>query len=291
MTRPHPPKTAEQVAAYYDANTRRFLHFGGSGKTAAIHRQIWAPGVETAEQAFGYLNQLVADAVRPALHLQKPARLLDLGCGVGGTATWLVERMGISVVGVTNSVVQQKHAAERSRNLGLEERCQFLLADFMDLPDAGAFNAANAIESFVHTPDAERFFIQVNQQLLGGGRLVICDDFLAEHETIPDGAAATWLIRFQRDWHINTLVTLSAAQAMAQRAGFRLVEATDLSSYLPSFHPILLSTVAWLTQLPVRSAYWQNLSGGTALQVCVSRGWTRYLALIFEKEAECTQSQ
>jgi hypothetical protein len=52
----------------------------------------------------------------------------------------------------------------------------------------------------------------------------------------------------------------------------------------------VLRAVTWLTRLPVRSAYWQNLSGGSALQVCVAHGWTRYLALIFEKEAECTLS-
>ena len=74
MSRVHPPKTAEQVASYYDANTRRFLSLGGSGKTVAIHRQIWAPEVKTAEQAFLYLNRLVAGAVQPSLRLQAPPR-------------------------------------------------------------------------------------------------------------------------------------------------------------------------------------------------------------------------
>lgn len=288
MTRSHPTKTAEQVASYYDANTRRFLRFGGSGETAAIHRQIWAPGVETSHQAFLYLNQLVARAVQPALLLHAPPRLLDLGCGVGGTTTWLAERLEVALIGVTNSAVQREVATDRARRLGLENRCQFLLADFMALPPVGPLNAACAIESFVHAPDASRFFSQLNRQIVAGGRLVICDDFLAEPAGTSDGESAGWLARFRRDWHINTLITLNAAKGIAQRAGFRLVEATDLSAYLRSFHPVVLRTVAWLTQLPLRSAYWQNLSGGAALQVCVSRGWTSYLALIFEKEAECT---
>jgi cyclopropane fatty-acyl-phospholipid synthase-like methyltransferase len=210
---------------------------------------------------------------------------------VGGTATWLAGQQGVSIVGVTNSAVGQTHAIERSRQLGLEGRCRFVLADFMALPAIGPFNAAYAIESFVHALDASRFFSQVNQQLLPGGRLVICDDFLAAPvESLGEDAQA-WLRRFQRNWQINTLVTSSAAQQMAQHAGFHLVESTDLSAYLRSFHPFVLRIVSWLTRLPVRSAYWQNLSGGTALQVCVSRGWTKYLALIFEKEVECTPSQ
>jgi ubiquinone/menaquinone biosynthesis C-methylase UbiE len=299
-------KTAQQVASYYDRNTLRFLRFGGSGETAAIHRQIWAPGVETAQQAFEYLNQLVSEAVQPCLHQRAPAsedvpvnlqasprlhasaRLLDLGCGVGGTATWLAERLGLSVVGVTNSTIGQSQAIERARRLGLEERCRFVLADFMALPALGLFQAAYAIESFVHAQKAARFFEQVNRQLMPGGRLVLCDDFLAATMEQPGESARRWLERFQNDWRINTLVTLEAAGELARNSGFRLVEAVDLSAYLRSFHPLVLRAVSWLTRLPARSAYWQNLSGGTALQVCVSHGWTRYLALTFEKEAECT---
>jgi SAM-dependent methyltransferase len=290
VNRVHLPPTL-QVATYYNANTRRFLRFGGSGDTAAIHRQIWAPGVQTAQQAFEYLNRWVLQAIRPSLSLQSPPALLDLGCGVGGTATWLAERLDISVIGVTNSAVQRAYAAGRAHRMGLEARCQFLLADFMSLSPLGPVNAAYAIESFVHAPDGLRFFQQVNPQLFQGGRLVICDDFLAEAGVMHDRRAARWLKRFQRNWHIQTLITLEMIQEMAQRAGFRLVEATDLSPYLRSFHPALLRAVAWLTQAPLPWAYWENLSGGAALQVCVARGWTRYLALIFEKEAECTPLQ
>ena len=120
---------------------------------------------------------------------------------------------------------------------------------------------------------------------------MICDDFLAASGELLDNDSRHWLGRFERDWQINTLVTSSAAREMAQSAGFRLVEVIDLSAYLRSFHPVMLRTVTWLTRLPLRSAYWQNLSGGAALQVCVARGWTKYLALIFEKEAECTLSR
>jgi tocopherol O-methyltransferase len=217
--------------------------------------------------------------------------LLDLGCGVGGTTTWLAEHLGVAVIGVTNSAVQRDYAVERAWHLGLEDRCRFLQADFMSLPVLGPLNAAYAIESFVHASDGSRFFSQASRQLVLGGRLVICDDFLAQPQAMAGGEAVCWLDRFRRDWHIHTLATVQAAREMAQQAGFRLVEAIDLSAFLRSFHPLVLSAVAWVTQLPLRLAYWQNLSGGAALQVCVLRGWTSYQALIFEKEAECTLSR
>src|SRR4030067_633240 len=87
--------SGEQIAWYYDQNTPRFLRYGGSGEVAALHRQIWGPGVASDEQAFLYLNRYAAQAVAPCLIREKQqALILDLGCGVGGTTTWLGRQLG-----------------------------------------------------------------------------------------------------------------------------------------------------------------------------------------------------
>ena len=277
---------ARGVGEYYDRNTRRFLRFGGAGTTGAIHRAIWAPGVASAEEAFLYLNRLVAVALRPALEAgEPPGRVLDLGCGVGGTSTWLAAELGAEVVGVANSPVQLEIARRRARELGLEGRCRFLLGDFLDLPPLGPAQGACAIESFVHAADPAGFFRQVAAQLAPGGRLVICDDFLAEPLTDPGQRrrAEAWLGRFRGGWGAHSLVEEAAALELAGQAGLRSLETVDLTGFLRGFRPLLLYPLAALTRLPLRSAYWRNLAGGTALQVCVRRGYTRYLALVFEK--------
>ena len=167
-----PAATAGQIARYYDRNTHRFLRFGGSGDTAAIHRQIWAPGIQTTDQAFLYLNRLVAQAIQPFL-AARPAsvHLLDLGCGVGGTATWLAQELGVQVCGVTNSVTQHQIATQRAEKLGLSHLCQFVLADFTRLPYTDNFQAAFAIESFVHAGDARAFFASAAGQIANGRQI------------------------------------------------------------------------------------------------------------------------
>lgn len=274
----------DHVAWYYDQNTPRFLRFGGSGEAAAIHRQIWAPGVEDAEAAFLYLNRLVAEAIEPALiPIPSQARLLDLGCGVGGTTTWLADQLKTQVTGVTNSPVQHRLATERASRLGLGARCHFILADFMDLPQIGPFNAAFAIESFIHAPDGARFFQMVFNHLIDAGRLILCDDFLSDDPLSP--RAMKWVARYRKGWHVPNLLPLSEVKSLAADAGFRLLQATDLTPYLRPFSPPLLGLMKLVTLLPLRSAYWHNLSGGTALQVCSQNGWTGYHALLWEKSA------
>jgi len=270
-----------EIAQYYDRNTARFLSLGGSGDVAAIHRAIWAPGVTTQAQAFGFLNQLVANALQPVLPADTDsARVLDLGCGVGGTATWVTQALDVQVTGVTISPAQVQLAQQRARALGLEQRLAFALGSFSAMPDLQACHGAYAIESFVHADDAAGFFAMAAKHLLPGARLVLCDDFLNP----PHSAAARkWVARFQRGWHLNSLLSEEDTCSLAHAAGFRLVEVQDLSAHLRGFHPLILWLVRTLTRVPLPWAYWHNLSGGTALQLCVKKGWTRYLALVWER--------
>ncbi|MDP2141178.1 MAG: methyltransferase domain-containing protein [Gammaproteobacteria bacterium] len=234
-------------------------------------------------QAFLYLNQFIADALRPMLGNEPSAiHLLDLGCGVGGTATWLAQTLGIRITGVTLSIEQVQLAKARAQQLGLSAQVNFVLGDFstpLHLPPA---HAACAIESFVHAENAKTFFEMVARHIQPGGRLIICDDFLNP----PHNSRALWWIkRFTQGWHINNLLTTHSAIALAEASGFRLVEKRDLSPWVQSFNPLLLWLVTTMTYIPLRWAYWKNLTGGAALQVCVKREWTTYQAITLEKLA------
>lgn len=53
--------------------------------------------------------------------------------------------------------------------------------------------------------------------------------------------------------------------------------------FLCNIPRLVLGMMKIMTRLPLGSSYWQNLSGGTALQVCAKERWTKYCALVFEK--------
>ncbi|MCI0520279.1 MAG: methyltransferase domain-containing protein, partial [Chloroflexi bacterium] len=273
----------ERIIDYYNRNTNLFMKLGGSGEEiAAIHRQVWGPGVRTRRESFEYLNRRVAEALAPALHGEDEARLLDLGCGLGGTSTWMARRLGLPVTGVTISGVQARAAERRSRRMGLSHSTRFVEGDFHHLPDLGRFQAAWAIEAFIHSSDPARFFQQAAGALTPGGRLALADDFLAS-SCPAEGEAAEWLAAFRQGWEAVNLSAVERALDYAAQAGLRLVEGHDLTPYIRTVPAWILRAGFAALRLPLRWAFWESLRGSTALQECQRRGWTGYHLLVWEK--------
>jgi len=279
--------STRRVADYYDRNTGRFLRFGGGRDAATVHRRLWAPGVATPDEALRQIHRMLAEWIVPALEGPEAGRLiLDLGCGVGGTALDLAARRGANLVGLTLSRVQARQASARAAAAQLGSNCRFAVADFHDLPLRCLAQAAYAIESFAHAADPPRFFAQVHRCLAPGGRLVVVDDFLAEGEAGEQQAwpwpRQRWVRRFAEGWRLGALMSASKAASLASAEGFVLRSSEDLTPWLllPPGRLLALLRLAATVRLP--SSYWESLAGGIALQVCEHGGWMRYQALVFE---------
>ncbi len=274
------------VRQYYERNTQLFLLPGRRKQTGSIHRAIWAPGVGDLETALNYSNELVRLQL-DELFQQNPGEIVqvaDLGCGVGGSLTYLASRLAgvFWGVGATISPHQAQLARDQARRLGLGERCTFIEADYLALPLPGGVDAAYSIEAFAHTPDPQRYFYEASRILRAGGRLLLCDDFQGEHAE-PDNF---WLNSFQRGWQAMGVSSLSQAEELARRCGLHLIDQQDLTPHLRlSRLPAWLARWLVLAGLRSRDPYWQSVAGGIALQQALKAGIVTYLFVVFEKSA------
>ena len=283
------PSFLHDVKTYYDKNTKRFARHHDSGVVDALHRGVWAPEVTTQDEAFQYVNSLILQSIEAlAPRFPTPLRVLDLGCGVGGSLFYLAQRLSIDAVGVTLSPVQVELANERARALQVEHQCRFIEADFLHLPDLDPHPAVFAIESFVHCPDAARFFTVVSSVMPSGGRLILCDDVLTSPADTPlDPKARRYLSDFQRGWHLRSLIAASHIRTLAANAGLRLIDNRDLTPYLAfqsRWDRFIALCVSLGRRLPLRAPWWLNWVGGNGAQMCLLAGVTAYRFLVFEKE-------
>jgi ubiquinone/menaquinone biosynthesis C-methylase UbiE len=115
-------------------------------------------------------------AVAASLNLPSGAKLLDIGCGVGGPARLFAERFGCHVTGVDLTPEFIALARSLTRRCGLADRADFVLADATDLPlPADAFDAAVQLHVGMNLPDKRGVFTEVQRVLRKGGRFIVFD--------------------------------------------------------------------------------------------------------------------
>jgi MPBQ/MSBQ methyltransferase len=102
------------------------------------------------------------------------SRVLDVGCGIGGSARILARDYGLDVLGISISPAQIARAQQLTPpQLG---QCRFAVMDALDLPLAnGSFDAVWSVEACPHMPDKQRYADELLRVLRPGGRLAVAD--------------------------------------------------------------------------------------------------------------------
>jgi cyclopropane fatty-acyl-phospholipid synthase-like methyltransferase len=166
-----------KIEKYYDDSTFFYRYFWMKKKNLSMHYGFWDKNTKGIDDAFINENKYVADS----LGIQKGDNVLDAGCGFGGTAIWIAENYGAHVTGVT---ITKKHiplAKKFAKERGVSDLVKYELKDFCDtgLP-SGSFDKIYGIESICYAVDKYDFLKEAFRLLKKGGKLIVCDGFLAK---------------------------------------------------------------------------------------------------------------
>jgi cyclopropane-fatty-acyl-phospholipid synthase len=184
---PAPGASEAAVSSHYDVSNSFYRLWLGS--TLMYSSALWAPGEGSADLATAQMRKIdfFADKVLPS---DGPARVLDVGCGWGGTLRRLVEQHRVGDgVGLTLSAAQVDHLAEapvRSTEIRLE--------DWRDHEPERPYDAIFSFGAFEHfardgttgpqrVASYRRFFRACHGWLTPGGRLAL--ETIA-HDNAPD---------------------------------------------------------------------------------------------------------
>lgn len=160
------------IRNHYDRLSVLYRAFWGEH----IHHGYWEDHEPTAVAQVKLIEKLAEKA-----EISRRARILDIGCGVGGSSLWLAEHYEARVIGLTLSEVQVKIARKKTGNSGLQSRVSFLQADANHLPFAGPhFDVVWIIECSEHVENKPAFIVDCSRVLKSGGRLAVCAWLKAE---------------------------------------------------------------------------------------------------------------
>lgn len=142
-----------------------------------------------------------------------PSRVLDVGCGIGGTSVALAER-GHRVLGIAPEPPLIDYARALAADRGVAGRCEFRAARLQDLPaDAGPFDVVLSQESLQYIHPLEEAMRRIAALTRPGGRVVVGDQVLRE-------------LRYRNLCQFHDSAGILAA---AEAAGLRLVHHGDVT--------------------------------------------------------------
>jgi SAM-dependent methyltransferase len=170
--------------------------------------------------------------------LKRGERVLDVGCGMGGTLYRLAHAdLELRLWGVDASTAQLARARAH-----LPAEVQLLHADACKLPfGASELDVVTAIECLFHFPSRQRFFEEAARVLRPGGRLCITD-FAPSNQLragTPDAALAVPMLALLREglapWP-DPVAREGTLDELATRAGFiKSWEVDATANVLPGF--------------------------------------------------------
>jgi ubiquinone/menaquinone biosynthesis C-methylase UbiE len=181
---------------------------------------------ETAEYTlagFAAALEMLSRQVCDAAEISDGQRVLDCGCGFGGTVDHLNGRFqNLDLVGL-NIDGRQLEIARANLQSQRGNQAVFVQGDACELPfEDASFDRVLAVECIFHFPSRERFFQEARRVLKPGGVLALCDFVPLKLMLILDKAIGRF-VKPQVTEHMGSLdysYTLKDYRQLAARSGF-----------------------------------------------------------------------
>ena len=273
----------DRIRDFYDQSTGIWLdtwgehmhhgHYGDDGKAVKGNEEAQ---IDLIEALLDYGGVTAA------------ARILDSGCGVGGSSRYLAQKFDAEALGFTLSPVQAAAAAAYNRAAGLDDRVTIKAQNVYTLPDdTPSFDLVWSLESAEHMADKQGLFELFYRHLQPGGKLLMITWCTREVPPALMGQDHRLLQKIYDYYHLPPMVPVSALRDMAARAGFGGIQTDDWSEAVaPFWGKVIRSAMSWKSMRGLLKAGPGTLRGAWAMrymQAGYRRGLIRFGVLAAEK--------
>lgn len=255
-----------------------------------MHRSLKVPPEESSEYPSEQASLYIVDQALAAAQLRQDPKVLDAGCGYGGTMFRWHGKVGGSYDGCTLSKVQWRIAQREARRRNLSSKCHFHLQSYDEAIGSGSgssYDAIISIESMIHSPNLKQTLAHLASMLGPEGKLVLVEDMATDDANLAEDPDR---VRLQKHWQLATLPSLEFYERCFAELGLVKIHDSDFSNGFQT------RDSAWIEsqRRKYRTAYRaiplagprfiiSAFLGGLALEELYNKGLMRYRLLVVSK--------
>ena len=152
------------------------------------------------------------------------SRVLDVGCGLGGSVRYLAEERGCHATGLDLTEEYVQAAISLTKHVGLDDKVDFRLGSALELPfDDGSFDVVWTENAQMNIEDKDTFYSEIHRVLKRAGHLAFHDIFMG------DGSDLHYPVPWAEDDTVSSLWSPAAIQKALWRVGFKIQDWEDKS--------------------------------------------------------------
>lgn len=175
-----------------------------------------------AVDEFHLLGAQITRELADEAQLRPGARILDIGCGIGGPCRLFAAEYGCKATGIDITAEYIDTATRLSQLTGLQEGTGFVQANATNLPFAdNSFDFAWTQHAQMNIADKEKFYGEIARVLAPGGHFIYYDIF-------STGDASIYFpVPWAEDASISFLISTKALSQLLTHAGLQQTSTTD----------------------------------------------------------------
>uniref|UniRef100_A0A0D9VJX1 Methyltransferase type 11 domain-containing protein n=1 Tax=Leersia perrieri TaxID=77586 RepID=A0A0D9VJX1_9ORYZ len=269
------PGLKEGIAGLYDESSGAWesiwgdhMHHGfydaGEAASMSDHRRAQIRMIEEA----------LAFAAVPDDAEKKPKKVVDVGCGIGGSSRYLAKKYGAQCNGITLSPVQAERGNALAAEQGLSDKVSFQVADALEQPFSdGRFDLVWSMESGEHMPDKWKFVSELARVAAPGARIIIvtwCHRDLDPSEESLKPDELNLLKRICDAYYLPDWCSPSDYVKIAKSLSLEDIKTADWSENVAPFWPaVIKSAVTWKGLTSLLRSGWKTIRGAMVMPLMI----------------------
>ncbi|MEM9540348.1 MAG: methyltransferase domain-containing protein [Cyanobacteria bacterium P01_E01_bin.42] len=266
----------DRIAQFYDASSGLWEEIWGEHMHHGYYGRSGNYKINRRQAQIDLIEELLDWA-----KVKHPQKILDAGCGIGGSTLYLAQKYDARATGITLSPVQATRAEERAKNANLDQKVDFQVANALEMPfEDNSFDLIWSLESGEHMPDKSKFLQECYRVLQPSGTFIFATwchrpvNSLAGELTADE---RRHLEEIYRVYCLPYVISLPEYEAIAHQGGWHDIRTDDWSiAVAPFWDRVIDSTLEPGSLLGLFNSGWTTLQAALSLGL-MRRGYQRGL--------------